>query len=316
MKSISKFLNTIAGIFRILVAMSFLWGIIFTLFINRNLLTSFYDLLGFDSIAPEIIKMLTAIIFAFAFFINQLVARRIFKANKTGSYHMFNMVFGFIFLLIDLGIYFFTREEVLFYIIGFSAVLILGSMFGLGAKAKGLYPVVEIKPNEESQTPIAEEETIEESEDLKEETIENSEDLNEEETIDDIDDDEVYMYLDDEDLKEDSKDEDKNETSEKEENAADTKDSESDKEEVSEKTSTKESVKEDDSLDQDEEITKEVKEDKESLEKDTEEVKENAYSLEKGQTMTKTSEEKEDTTEKEETSEISSEEADKKTEKE
>lgn len=157
MKSISKFFNTIAGIFRILVTMAFLWGLVFTLFVDRNLLTSFYDLFGFDAIAPEIIKMITALIFAFAFFINQLVARRIFKSNKTGQYHMFNMIFGFIFLLLDIGIYFFTRDSLMLYIFAFSLILILGSMFGLGAKAKGLYPVVEINPEGEVEPKIVEE---------------------------------------------------------------------------------------------------------------------------------------------------------------
>lgn len=149
MKLISRFLNTIAGIFRIFVTLASLWGIVFTFFVDRNLLTAFYDLLGFDSISPEIIKIITAIIFVFAFFINLIVTRHIFKANKTGHYHMSNMCFGFIFLLIDLGIYFFTREENLFYLFIFSGILILGSLFGLAAKARGLYPSQDSSDKEE-----------------------------------------------------------------------------------------------------------------------------------------------------------------------
>ncbi|MDD7306705.1 MAG: hypothetical protein PUG67_08960 [Peptoniphilaceae bacterium] len=147
MKVISRLLNTLAGIFRILMTMLFLWGIVFTIFVDRDLLTSLYDLLGFDSIAPEIIKIITAIIFAFFFFINLIVSQRIFKANKTGKYHMSNMFFGFVFLLIDLGMYFFIRDKNIFYLFGFSLLLILGSMIGLGAKAKGLYKTEE---NEQS----------------------------------------------------------------------------------------------------------------------------------------------------------------------
>lgn len=187
MKFISKLFNTLAGIFRILVTIAFLWGMVFTLFVNRNLLTSFYDLLGFDSIAPEIIKMLTAIIFAFAFFINFLVSKRIFKANKTGSYHMFNMVFGFIFLCIDLGIYFFTREKILIYVFGFSGLLILGSMFGLGAKARGLYPSQDLAPETKEET---------KEEEIKEEKIDSKKESKEEE------DQEPVQTYDSEDLKE------------------------------------------------------------------------------------------------------------------
>lgn len=158
MKSISKILNTIAGIFRTIVTITMAWGLVFTIFVDRNLLTAFYDLLGFDQVSPEIIKIITGIIFAFLFFINLKLTRHIFKSNKTGDYHMSNMVFAFIFGLIDLGIYFFVREVNFLYIGIFSVLLILGSIFGLIAKSKGLYPVVEIKDSEDDGENIINEE--------------------------------------------------------------------------------------------------------------------------------------------------------------
>lgn len=179
MKFISRFLNTIAGIFRIFVTLAFLWGIVFTFFVDRNLLTAFYDILGFDSVSPEIIKIITAIIFAFAFFVNLVVTRLIFKANKTGSHHMSNMFFGFVFVFIDLGIYFFTRDQNFLYLLIFSVVLIIGSLFGLGAKARGLYPSQDTSDKEE----VSSQELL--NEDTTNLEVEDSQDNQEKEEIDD-----------------------------------------------------------------------------------------------------------------------------------
>lgn len=264
MKSISKFFNTIAGIFRILVTMAFLWGLVFTLFVDRNLLTSFYDLLGFDAIAPEIIKMITALIFAFAFFINQLVARRIFKSNKTGQYHMFNMIFGFIFLLLDIGIYFFTRDSLMLYIFAFSLILILGSMFGLGAKAKGLYPVVEINPEGEVEPKIVEEVSEEEKTPLADRKVKET-DLTDDmsDSEEDLEDGQVATY-DSKDLEElekeaDQKDQANESTENKEANKENLEESEEEKETSKDQTEDSENEDEKESKDEKTEENKEEK---------------------------------------------------------
>lgn len=197
MKSISKLFNTLAGIFRILVSLSFFWGTVFTIFVDRNLLAAFYDILGFDSIAPEIIKLITAIVFIFVLFINLLVAKRIFKANKTGKFHMSNLFFGIIFLLIDFGIYFFSREEIIYYLFAFSGFLILGSMFGLIAKAKGQYPEEETvlisSESEDIKNTDLDDSEISTDENLDEPTVDESENIEDAPA-----DDEVYESLEDE----------------------------------------------------------------------------------------------------------------------
>lgn len=265
MKSISNFFNTIAGIFRILVTMAFLWGLVFTLFVDRNLLTSFYDLLGFDAIAPEIIKMITTLIFAFAFFINQLVARRIFKSNKTGQYHMFNMIFGFIFLLLDIGIYFFTRDSLMLYIFAFSLILILGSMFGLGAKAKGLYPVVEINPEGEVEPKIVEEISEEEEErtplaDRKVKQTDLTNDASDSE--EDLEDDQVATY-DSKDLEELEKEADqKDDTNESIENKEANKENQEETEEEKETFKDQTDSENEDEKESKDEKTEENKEEK------------------------------------------------------
>lgn len=206
MKFISKLFNSLAVIFRILVTMTLFWGVIFTIFVNRNLLASFYDILGFDAIAPEIIKLITAIIIAFMFFINLLLTKRIFKANKTGQHHMSNLFFGIIFLLIDMSVYFFTREKNLYYFFAFSAFLILGSMFGLFAKAKGLYPKEEDlnlaadQNSNESNLLTDEKEVIDET--PKEENLDHSLE-DKDEASKELSDDQVYESLDNKILTED-----------------------------------------------------------------------------------------------------------------
>lgn len=215
MKIISIFFNTIAGIFRMFMTLVFLLGLAFTFFVDRNLLTSFYDILGFDSISPEIVKILTAILFLFAFFVNFTVTNHIFKANKTGRYHLLNMFFAFIFILIDIGIYFFVRESKVIYPIIFSSFLILGSMFGLIAKAKGLYPQTEDSPVMKDQMQIIISEDMDgniENDNMKEMKGDFKENYNEEisseESINEsVDDQEVYDKNFNNDKKDDSIDE-------------------------------------------------------------------------------------------------------------
>lgn len=148
MKTLSKLLNRISGLYRLLITILFFLAMVFSLFVDKDLLTSFYDLLGFDSITAAIIKPITFILFACAFLINSVVTKRIFSSNKNGKHHLSNLFFAFLFTLISVGLLLYIRDNLFLISIILNVLLILGSIFGLIAKAKGAYNKEELLVSE------------------------------------------------------------------------------------------------------------------------------------------------------------------------
>lgn len=139
MKFLSRLFNIIAGINHLILTIGCFFGLFFSVFVSKDLLLSFYDLLGFDNINSGIVKPLTLGIFAFAFIIALFVTKRIFKSNKTGKYFLSNIFFGILFAVLAVFLYIFVRNNIFLYALAVEAILILGSIFGLVAKANGQY---------------------------------------------------------------------------------------------------------------------------------------------------------------------------------
>ncbi|WP_262122980.1 hypothetical protein [Anaerococcus sp. Marseille-Q5996] len=146
MRDTVKFFSVITGFFRSLVTIMFLLGIAFTVLVDTNLLMSFLDLLGFQEIAAGIVKPVFIIIFALLFVVNFIITRHIYKAGITGDYHLSNFVFGLLFLAIT-GFVFVTfrsfTTNLIFVFFALNGLLVLNSMLGLIAKARGQYPASE-----------------------------------------------------------------------------------------------------------------------------------------------------------------------------
>lgn len=142
MKDTVKFFSVVTGIFRSLVTILFLLGIGFTVLVDSSLLVSFLDLLGFDGVSTSFVKPILILLFALLFIVNFIITRNIYKAGNTGDYHLSNFVFGLLFLALTTFFYITFRNlttNLIFVIFALNAILVLNSLLGLIARARGLY---------------------------------------------------------------------------------------------------------------------------------------------------------------------------------
>ena len=142
MKDTIKFFSVITGIFRSIMTILFLFGIVFTALLDIDLLVAFLDLLGFTGISLALVKPLIMIGFAILFIVNFIITKHIFKPGEYGQYHLSNFVFGLIFLVITGFIYIGFRNLTTNFIYVFfvlNGILVVNSLLGLIAKSRGLY---------------------------------------------------------------------------------------------------------------------------------------------------------------------------------
>ncbi|WP_282928623.1 hypothetical protein [Anaerococcus sp. Marseille-Q7828] len=142
MKELVKLFSTITGIFRSVVTIVFLLAIAFVALVDVNLLMAAVDIAGFPNIAKGLIKAILIGIFALSFIINVIITRHIFKAGTTGKYHISNLCFALIFIIIDAFIFVMLRDTktILIYIImALNALIVINSILGLIAKSRGAY---------------------------------------------------------------------------------------------------------------------------------------------------------------------------------
>lgn len=142
MKNLIKFISTITGLFRSVVTILFLLAIAFTILVDINLLYASFDIIGFNFIPKTLIKATLIMIFAIFFILNVIITRHIFRAAETGKYHLSNLLFALIFLALDGFVYISLRNEQKFFVYIFFALnglIVINSIFGLIAKARGLY---------------------------------------------------------------------------------------------------------------------------------------------------------------------------------
>lgn len=139
MKTTTRFLTIIGGLFRSVVTILFLFAGIFAAFVDKSLLAGFLDLLGFSNISLGFVKPIAIVILVIGFLINFRVARNIFYAGKTGEKNLSNIFFSVLFIVIDLLVLLFIREKLVYIPIAINILVILASILGLAAKSKGLY---------------------------------------------------------------------------------------------------------------------------------------------------------------------------------
>lgn len=142
MKNLIKFISTITGLFRSVVTILFLLAIAFTILVDINLLYASFDIIGFNFIPKTLIKATLIMIFAIFFILNVIITRHIFRAADNGKYHLSNLLFALIFLALDGFVYISLRNEQKFFVYIFFALnglIVINSIFGLIAKARGLY---------------------------------------------------------------------------------------------------------------------------------------------------------------------------------
>lgn len=146
MKDFIKFFSIITGLFRSIISILLLLAIGFIVFVDTNLLLATFDLVGITSISNAFIKPLALTIAIVAFVINTAITRNIFKAGANGKGHLANLFFGLLFLGVDVFLYFYLREKLLYILIGFNGLLVLNSLLGLIGNFRGIY-----KTDEETQ---------------------------------------------------------------------------------------------------------------------------------------------------------------------
>ena len=146
MKDFIKFFSIITGLFRSIISILLLFAIGFIVFVDTSLLLASFDLVGITSVSHAFIKPLSLTIAIIAFVINTAITRNIFKAGANGKGHLANLFFGLLFLGVDVFLYFYLRERLLYILIGFNGLLVLNSLLGLIGNFRGIY-----KTDEESQ---------------------------------------------------------------------------------------------------------------------------------------------------------------------
>ena len=139
MKKTIRFLTIIGGLFRSIITILFLFASIFTAFVDKNLLAGFLDIVGFSKISLGFVKPLAIIFLLLGFILNFKVSRNIFLSGKTGKKNLSNIFFSVFFIVADLLILLFIREKLVYIPIALNTLVILTSIMGLSAKAKGLY---------------------------------------------------------------------------------------------------------------------------------------------------------------------------------
>lgn len=142
MKKLIKFISTITGLFRSLVTILFLLGIAFTILVDIDLLYASFDIIGINFIPKTLIKATLIMIFAIFFILNVIITRHIFRSADNGKYHLSNLLFALIFLALDGFVYISLRNEQKYFVyvfFAFNGLIVINSIFGLIAKARGLY---------------------------------------------------------------------------------------------------------------------------------------------------------------------------------
>lgn len=142
MKKLIKFISTITGLFRSLVTILFLLAIAFTILVDIDLLYASFDIIGINFIPKTLIKASLIMVFAIFFILNVIITRHIFRAADNGKYHLSNLLFALIFLALDGFVYISLRNEQKYFVYVFFALnglIVINSIFGLIAKARGLY---------------------------------------------------------------------------------------------------------------------------------------------------------------------------------
>ena len=142
MKEFINFISKITGIARSVVTILFLLGIFFTGLVSANLLLAFVDMLGFTGISEAIIKPIFFIISGLMFIINLVITRNIFRAGKSGQYHLSNLVFALLFLALDAFMLVALRNEqspLIYILLVVNGLIVINSILGLIARGRGLY---------------------------------------------------------------------------------------------------------------------------------------------------------------------------------
>lgn len=142
MKDTIKLFSTISGIFRSVVTILLLLGIVFTVLVDVNLLVEFINLLGFDGLSEAIVKPIIIVALSLLFIVNFIITRNIFNAGKTGKYHASNFVFGLLFLAITVLIYISLRNlatNLIYVFFALNGLIVINSILGMIAKAHGKY---------------------------------------------------------------------------------------------------------------------------------------------------------------------------------
>lgn len=205
MKDTIKLFSTISGIFRSIVTILLLLGIVFTVLVDVNLLVEFINLLGFDGLSEAIVKPIIIVALSLLFIVNFIITRNIFNAGKTGKYHASNFVFGLLFLAITVLIYISLRNlatNLIYVFFALNGLIVINSILGMIAKAHGKYET-EVISNTNNQS-------VNNKAEKKKDYIE-FEDINEDDQIEDN----VFIInktIEDDDLKNSSKIENKNST--------------------------------------------------------------------------------------------------------
>ena len=156
MKDLVKLFSKITGIFRSVLTIIFLLGIAFLALVDVNLLVASVDIAGLPNIANGFIKPIFISISAICFVINIIITKHIYKVGTSGRYHISNLCFGLIFIVIDAFIYVILREvktPIIYVLMALNALIVINSILGLIAKSKGYYEddlIIdeEVKPKE------------------------------------------------------------------------------------------------------------------------------------------------------------------------
>ncbi|MDU3211993.1 hypothetical protein [Anaerococcus sp.] len=144
MKDTIKFFSIITGIFRSIMTILFLLGVVFTVLVDVNLLIAFLDLLGFTGISLALVKPIIILGFILLFIVNFVITRHIFKAANTGEYHLSNFVFALLFLSITIFFYVTFRNlttNAIYVLFVLNGILVINSLLGLIARTKGIYAI-------------------------------------------------------------------------------------------------------------------------------------------------------------------------------
>lgn len=149
MKDTIKLFSVITGIFRSIMTILFLLGVVFTVLVDVELLVAFLDLLGFAGVSKALVKPIVIVGLIILFIVNLIITKHVFKAANTGEYHLSNFVFGLLFLAMTAFIYITFRNattNLIYIFFALNGLLVVNSLLGLIAKTRGSYKSLEDMP--------------------------------------------------------------------------------------------------------------------------------------------------------------------------
>ena len=141
MKKTTRFLTTIGGIFRSIITILFAFAAIFAGFVDKKLLASFLDIIGFSNISLGFVKPFALIVLISLFLLNLQITRNIFNSGKFGVKIISNIFFAGLFIIVDLIVLFFVRERLILIPLGLNALIILSQIMAMATKGKGYYNI-------------------------------------------------------------------------------------------------------------------------------------------------------------------------------